>query len=160
MKHSAGILLFRKVEKQFEFFLVHPGGPFFTRKDNGWWTVPKGEIMPHEEPLQAAIREFKEETGKLLSGDFRPLQAIVQKGGKRVACWAIEGEIEITSVISNTFQLHWPPGSGKKMTFPEIDKAAWFPMTEAREKINERQISFLEQVIQQNSDITEGKKRP
>ena len=146
MKQSAGILLFRKVNNQLEFFLVHPGGPFFARKDKGWWTVPKGEIESTELPLYAAVREFKEETGCELSGDFIPLQPIVQKGGKQVLCWALERDIDPLKIISNTFEIEWPPRSGKMKAFPEIDKVAWFTKTEAIEQINERQIAFVEEL--------------
>ena len=146
MKQSAGILLFRKLNNQLEFFLVHPGGPFFVKKDKGWWTVPKGEIESTELPLSAAVREFKEETGSDLTGDFIPLQPVVQKGGKQVLCWALEGDIDPLKIISNTFEIEWPPRSGKMKAFPEIDKAAWFTKTEAIEQMNERQVAFVEEL--------------
>jgi predicted NUDIX family NTP pyrophosphohydrolase len=145
MKQSAGILLFRCAEK-LQVFLVHPGGPYFARKDNGWWTIPKGEFESPEEPLDAAIREFKEETGIALSGSFIPMQPIIQKGGKKVHCWALEGDIDAERISSNVFQIEWPPKSGKLQTFPEIDKAGWFFMEEAIEKINDKQIPLLEQL--------------
>jgi predicted NUDIX family NTP pyrophosphohydrolase len=146
MKQSAGILLFRKSQHVPEFFLVHPGGPFFAKKNAGWWTIPKGEILPQEDPLTAAIREFEEETGCLLKGEFTPLQPIRQKGGKQVLCWAIEGDLDPETIVSNTFDLEWPPRSGKTKTFPEIDKGGWFDLTEAGRLINEQQISFLEEL--------------
>jgi len=147
MKKSAGILLFRKLEKEIEFFLVHPGGPFFTKKDLGWWTVPKGEILPDEDPLQAAIREFEEETGYQPSGDFIPLQPVLQKGGKQVQCWAVKGDLDPSGITSNTFELEWPPRSGKKQSFPEIDKGGWFSFSEASRLINAQQISFLQELV-------------
>ncbi|RQP18499.1 NUDIX domain-containing protein [Parapedobacter defluvii] len=147
MKQSAGILLFRRIGRGIQFFLVHPGGPFFVRKDAGAWTIPKGEIIPPENPLDTAIREFEEETGLCLPGPFIPLDAIVQKGGKYVFCWAMEGDLDPEKVVSNTFELEWPPRSGKRVSFPEIDKSGWFTLPEAKQLINERQISLLEQLI-------------
>lgn len=146
MKQSAGILLFRKLNEELEFFLVHPGGPFFLKKNEGWWTVPKGEILPEEDPLKAAIREFEEETGYQPSGDFIALQPIVQKGGKQVQCWAVKGDFDASTLISNTFELEWPPRSGKRRSFPEIDKGSWFSFTEASRMINAQQISFLQEL--------------
>lgn len=145
MKQSAGILLFRRCER-LQVFLVHPGGPYFARKDNGWWTIPKGEFEPPEEPLMAAIREFKEETGRMLSGNFITMQPVTQKGGKKVHCWALEADIDVKKISSNTFQIEWPPNSGQLQTFPEIDKARWFLMEEARKKIIDRQLPLLEQL--------------
>lgn len=147
MKQSAGILLYRSNKGGLQFFLVHPGGPFFAKKHEGWWTVPKGELLPDELPLQAAIREFKEETGYTVTNVFTPLQPIVQKGGKKVFCWAAEGTIEVSDVVSNTFEMDWPPKSGIKKQFPEIDKAAWFNYEEAVKLINERQVAFLDELI-------------
>ncbi|MCX2492677.1 NUDIX domain-containing protein [Pedobacter sp. PF22-3] len=146
MKQSAGILLFRKKEKQIEFFLVHPGGPFFSKKDLGFWTVPKGELNEGEEALTAAIREFKEETGENLIGDFIELTPIVQKGGKKVLCWALEGDLDPSTVVSNTFEIEWPPRSGKKQSFAEIDKANWFTYADAITYINEKQIALLDEL--------------
>lgn len=147
MKQSAGILLFRRKSPDPQFFLVHPGGPFFAKKDNGAWTIPKGEIVPAENPLDTAIREFEEETGLRLSGPFIPLDAIVQKGGKHVFCWAVEGDLDPKKVVSNTFELEWPPRSGKRLSFPEIDKSGWFTLAEAKQLINERQIPLLERLM-------------
>jgi predicted NUDIX family NTP pyrophosphohydrolase len=146
MKQSAGILLFRKKDQQLEFFLVHPGGPFFAKKDLGFWTVPKGELNENEEPLTAAKREFAEETGKTLSGDFIELSPVVQKGGKKVLCWAVEGELDSLSIVSNTFEIEWPPRSGKKQSFAEVDKAAWFNYNDAIKHINEKQIALLNEL--------------
>lgn len=141
---SAGILLFRRLTNETEFFLVHPGGPFFTKRDAGWWTIPKGELLDGEDPLTAAIREFEEETGHLPSGEFIPLGSVQQKGGKIVLGWALEGELDTSAVKSNTFEMEWPPRSGKMKSFPEIDKGAWYNFNEAALKINDRQKAFLE----------------
>uniref|UniRef100_A0ABP8B2V5 NUDIX domain-containing protein n=1 Tax=Pedobacter jeongneungensis TaxID=947309 RepID=A0ABP8B2V5_9SPHI len=148
MKQSAGILLYKKTDQHIEFFLVHPGGPFFAKKDLGFWTIPKGELNENEAPLAAAIREFAEETGKNLSGDFIELSPVVQKGGKKVLCWAIAGDIDAESIVSNAFEIEWPPRSGKKQSFAEVDKAAWFTYNEAVKHINERQIALLDEVIE------------
>jgi predicted NUDIX family NTP pyrophosphohydrolase len=146
MKQSAGILLFREKNQNIEFFLVHPGGPFFAKKDLGFWTVPKGELNENEEPLTAAIREFAEETGEILSGDFIELSPIVQKGGKKVLCWAIEGDLDPSTIVSNTFEIEWPPRSGKRQSFAEVDKAAWFAYGDAIKYINEKQIALLDEL--------------
>jgi predicted NUDIX family NTP pyrophosphohydrolase len=149
MKRSAGILLY-KVDKSNEpaFFLVHPGGPFFAKKDNGSWTIPKGEIEPDEDPLETAKREFEEETGTKPTGIFISLGEIKQKGGKTVQAWAVEGDLDIEKILCNTFEIEWPPKSGQRKSFPEIDKAGWFAFPEAREKINEAQSIFLDRVVE------------
>lgn len=147
MKQSAGLLLFRKINAVLEFFLVHPGGPFFARKDAGFWTIPKGEPLESEDLLTTALREFQEETGFKPEGDFVALNPIIQKGGKKVYCWAIEFDLDAEKIISNTFQLEWPPRSGTVKTFPEIDRAGWFNHADAAKLINEKQIPFLEEVI-------------
>ncbi len=146
MKQSAGILLFRRKDQQLEFFLVHPGGPFFAKKDLGFWTVPKGELNEDEEALTAAIREFKEETGESLTGDFLELIPVVQKGGKKVLCWAVEGDLDPSTIISNTFEIEWPPRSGKRQSFAEIDKAQWFAYSDAVKYVNEKQIALLDEL--------------
>ncbi|SMC61880.1 NUDIX domain-containing protein [Pedobacter nyackensis] len=145
-KESAGILLYRIKNTAPEVLLVHPGGPFFRNKDRGWWTVPKGELLPGELALETALREFKEETGYLPAGDFIVLSAVVQKGGKIVHAWAVRGDLDETAITCNTFTLEWPPKSGKRIEFPEIDKAGWFSLSEAKEFINKRQQSFLEEL--------------
>jgi predicted NUDIX family NTP pyrophosphohydrolase len=148
-KQSAGILLYRKIHKTIEVLLVYPGGPYFSGKDVGNWTVPKGEFTEEEEvPLQAAIREMEEETGFRPEGPFTALSPIKQKSGKIVHCWAQESDLDVTTIVSNTFELEWPPKSGKRKTFPEIEKAAWFTLAAAKEKINERQIPLLEELQQ------------
>ena len=144
MKRSAGILLYKiNNSNEIAFFLVHPGGPFFAKKDNGFWTIPKGEIEPGEDPLNTAKREFEEETGTKPTGSVISLGEIKQKGGKVVEAWAVKGDLDITGIRSNTFEIEWPPKSGKRKLFPEIDKAAWFDLEEAKEKINEAQSVFL-----------------
>lgn len=146
MKQSAGILLYRYQDDVLEYFLVHPGGPFFSKKNEGWWTIPKGEFTSPELPLDAALREFEEETGYLPSGPATALSPIVQKGGKQVQCWAMQGDLDPEKIVSNTFELEWPPRSGKKRIYPEIDQGGWFAKAEAVQLINERQASFLEEL--------------
>lgn len=144
-RQSAGILLYR-ISKETEVLLIHPGGPFFIKKDLGSWSIPKGEYTPEEEPLDAAKREFKEETGFDVSGNFIPLKPVKQKGGKVIQAWAVEGNLDADAVVSNTFVLNWPPGSGNFKTYPEVDRAEWFGLEAAREKINERQAAFLDEL--------------
>ncbi|HTI92869.1 MAG TPA: NUDIX domain-containing protein [Puia sp.] len=145
-KQSAGILLYRRNTDSLEVFLVHPGGPFWKNKDLGSWTIPKGEFTNEEPALDAAIREFREETGFVLKGPFQALSPIRQKGGKRVFAWASPGDIDPSAIVSNTFELEWPRNSGRQVSFPEVDKAGWFPLMEAREMINPAQIAFLEEL--------------
>jgi predicted NUDIX family NTP pyrophosphohydrolase len=147
-KQSAGLLLYRSKKNHREVFLVHPGGPFWAKKDLGAWSIPKGEFQEGEDPLLAAQREFQEETGLSISGEFKSLSSVKQKGGKIVHAWAIKGDIDPTKIKSNTFKLEWPPKSGKLKEFPEIDKAGWFTLEVAREKINPGQAAFLERLIQ------------
>ena len=144
---SSGLLLYKFQSLEIYFFLVHPGGPYFAKKDGGCWTIPKGEIDLDEDEFEAAKREFIEETGYLPSGNFIELNPIQQKGGKIVKCWAIEGNIDPDKLVSNSFEMEWPPRSGKMQVYPEIDRGGWFTFEEAMKKINERQISFLEQVV-------------
>ncbi|PAW94277.1 NUDIX hydrolase [Mucilaginibacter sp. MD40] len=145
-KQSAGLLLFRNTTKATEVFLVHPGGPFFAKKDNGSWSIPKGEFNDDEDALTAAKREFKEETGKPIDGNFIKLHPIRQKSGKTVNAWAVEGDIDHTNITSNTFEIEWPPRSGKRATFPEIDRAGWFTLQEAKEKLILAQIKLVEEL--------------
>jgi len=152
MKQSAGILLYRNSGSETEFFVVHPGGPFFAKKNEGWWTIPKGELLPDETALDCAIREFEEETGHKPQPPFTELQPITQKGGKKVLCFAAEGNIDADTITSNTFTIEWPPRSGKMKEFPEIDKAGWFALAEAKILINERQADFLEQVLNRDNE--------
>ena len=147
-KQSAGILLYRFNYKKLQVFLVHPGGPFFRNKDDGAWSIPKGEFLDDEEALIAAKREFEEETGQHIEGKFIPLKPITQKGGKKVYAWAVEGDIDYETIISNVFKIEWPPRSGKKQTFPEVDKAAWFDMETAKVKINPAQAALIDDLTQ------------
>jgi len=146
-KQSAGLLLYRLKKNHLEVFLVHPGGPFWVKKDPGSWSIPKGEFEESEDPLLAAQREFHEETGFSIRGEFKPLSSIKQKSGKVVYAWAVESDIDHTKIKSNTFELEWPPKSGKMKEFPEIDKAGWFAVAVAREKINPAQADFLDRLV-------------
>lgn len=147
MKQSAGIVLYRNTKDEIEFFLVHPGGPFFSKKHAGWWTIPKGELLPEEAPLDCAVREFEEETGFKPSGPFTALSPITQKAGKKVIGYAAKGDLDADAITCNTFTIEWPPKSGKTKEYPEVDKAGWFNLAQAKVLINERQISFLEEVV-------------
>ncbi|MEO7119771.1 MAG: NUDIX domain-containing protein [Ginsengibacter sp.] len=142
-KQSAGLLVYKKSKNKLEVFLVHPGGPFWKNKDAGAWSIPKGEFENDEMPLTAAIREFKEEIGKTIQGKFTELNPIEQKSGKKVYAWAVEENIDASNFVSNTFGMEWPPHSGKIQSFPEVDKCAWFLISDAREKINIAQVAFL-----------------
>jgi predicted NUDIX family NTP pyrophosphohydrolase len=146
MKQSAGILLYRKLENDLQVFLVHPGGPFFKNKDAGAWSIPKGEFLDDEEPLAAAKREFSEETGQPIDGNFIELGSVKLKSGKIVHAWAVEGDIDHETIVSNTFEIEWPPRSGKKINVPEIDRAGWFKLDIARQKINEAQATFIDKL--------------
>jgi predicted NUDIX family NTP pyrophosphohydrolase len=154
MRKSAGILLFKRKAGNLLFFLVHPGGPFWRDKDEGSWTIPKGEFTDGEEPLAAARREFFEETGKAVDGDFYELQPVKQKAGKLVFAWAVEGDIDAEKIVSNSFKTEWPYKSGKWITVPEIDKGEWFTAGEARRKINAAQAAFIDEVAVQHNEKT------
>ena len=143
-KRSAGILLYRMRNKFLEVFLVHPGGPFWAKKDEGAWSIPKGEFDDGEDPLKAARREFQEETGLAPDGKFIELNPIRQKSGKFVYAWAIEGDIDPTKISSNNFEMEWPPRSGKMRSFPEVDKADWFTLDKAKRKMNAGQVALLD----------------
>ncbi len=152
MRKSAGILLFRKKGQHLEFFLIHPGGPLWQGKDRGAWSIPKGEFAADEEALSAAQREFKEETGKEVSGDFIELKTIQQKGGKWVYAWALEGDLDVESIVSNSFKQEWPYKSGRWQSFPEVDKAGWFKTEAAKEKINPAQAALIDDLIDKLKD--------
>ncbi len=146
---SAGLLLFRQISGHLEVFLVHPGGPFWAKKDEGAWSIPKGEIGDEEEPLAAAKREFAEETGlKLPDTEVIPLEPLRQPSGKLVYAWAMKYDFDPARLKSNTFSIEWPPKSGQFQEFPEIDRAAWFSINEARHKILKGQAPFLDQLQQ------------
>ena len=145
-KESAGLLLFRRGAGGLEIFLVHPGGPFWAKKDAHAWSIPKGEFAADEDPLTAARREFAEETGLSVAGTFIALSPCKQPGGKIVHGFAVEGDCDPAAVNSNTFTIEWPPRSGRHQEFPEIDRAAWFPLAAARMKIHKGQIPLLDEL--------------
>jgi predicted NUDIX family NTP pyrophosphohydrolase len=145
--HSAGLLLYRIRNGRLELFLAHPGGPFWAGKDDGVWSLPKGLIEAGEDPLAAARREFAEETGHVVDGDFVPLGELKQKGNKIVHAWAVEGEIDAADIKSNTFAAQWPPNSGQWQRFPEVDRAGWFTVAEARNKILPGQAAFIDRLL-------------
>lgn len=142
---SAGLLLVRRSPRGPEFLLAHPGGPFFARKDDGAWTIPKGLVEEGESPFAAACREFSEETGQPCpQGEFEPLGDVKLASGKRVHAWAVIGDCEADACASNTFELEWPRGSGTKKAFPELDRFGWFDAAEAAKKLNPAQVIFIE----------------
>jgi len=146
-KQSAGLLLYRKQANKLEVFLVHPGGPLWVKKDMGAWSIPKGEFDT-EEPLIAAKREFYEETGvHAPQGEYIPLKPVRQKSGKIVHAWAVEGQIDAEKIYSNDFEMEWPPRSKKMQSFPEIDRAAWFSVEEAQQKINPGQVGLIHELL-------------
>jgi predicted NUDIX family NTP pyrophosphohydrolase len=144
-KQSAGLLLYRRRDGIVEVLLAHPGGPFWKNKDGGAWSIPKGEFADDEDPLAAAKREFQEETGSTIGGDFRPLATIKQRGGKVVHAWLVEADLDPASVKSNTFTMEWPRGSGRMQSFPEVDQVDWFTFETALEKVLESQRPFIEE---------------
>jgi predicted NUDIX family NTP pyrophosphohydrolase len=146
-KKSAGLLLFRESAAGLEVLLVHPGGPFWAKKDDGSWSIPKGEFADDEEPLAAAQREFEEELGARPAGDFMPLKPLKQPSGKLVFAWALRFDFDPSSLKSNVFSMEWPPKSGRQREFPEVDKAAWFGLEAARRKILKGQAPFLDQLL-------------
>lgn len=143
-KQSAGILMYRKRGGRLEVFLVHPGGPFWAKRDLTAWSIPKGEFAQDENPLTAAKREFTEETGYAVEGDFIDFGNIRQPSGKRVHAWAIRGDCDAAAIKSNTFTMEWPPQSGQIREFPEVDRAAWFDLETAREKLHKGQVPLLD----------------
>jgi predicted NUDIX family NTP pyrophosphohydrolase len=145
-KISAGLLLYRVRRGAPEVFLVHPGGPFWAKKDAGAWSIPKGEASPGEDLLAAAQREFREETGLDIGGHFRALVPIRQSSGKLVHAWAVEGDCDADTIRSNTFEMEWPPRSGQRQEVPEVDRAAWLDLPTARVKILKGQLGLLDQL--------------
>jgi predicted NUDIX family NTP pyrophosphohydrolase len=146
-KSAAGLLVYRR-RKELEVFLVHPGGPFWIKKDTGAWTLPKGEVGENETALDAARREFTEETGFSLDGEFLPLSPVRQSGGKIVHAWAVQGDCDPAELRSNSFSIEWPPKSGKMSEFPEVDRGGWFAIGEARKRILPAQEKFLDQLME------------
>ncbi|MDV6343780.1 NUDIX domain-containing protein [Nitrosomonas sp. Is37] len=147
--HSAGIILYRFIESELQVMLVHPGGPFWAKKDDGAWSIPKGIYEKDEDPLAAAKREFREETGHEVDGMFIDLGEVKQPSRKIVHAWALKHDFDTSKIVSNLFSLEWPPHSGKIQQFPEVDRAQWFEVQEAREKILKGQRAFLERLIEQ-----------
>jgi predicted NUDIX family NTP pyrophosphohydrolase len=146
-RRSAGILLHRRGENGLEVLLVHPGGPFWAKKDLGAWSIPKGEHDDAEQALECALREFEEETGtRPAEGELDDLGTVRQKSGKVVQAWALEGDLDADAIRSNTFTMEWPPRSGANSEFPEVDRAAWFLLREARVRINPAQVAFLDRL--------------
>jgi predicted NUDIX family NTP pyrophosphohydrolase len=145
-KKSAGLLMYRWCCGVLEVLLVHPGGPFWAKKDEGSWSIPKGEYEPGEDPLEVAKREFQEETSYQATGEFTPLTPRKQPSGKVITAWAFEGDCDASVVKSNTFSMEWPPRSGKQREFPEIDRAGWFTIQMGKEKILKGQAGFLEEL--------------
>jgi predicted NUDIX family NTP pyrophosphohydrolase len=147
-KRSAGILMYRRGAQGLEVLLVHPGGPFWARKDLGAWSIPKGEYSEGEDPLKVAMREFEEETGTALRGELQPLGELTQPGRKIVTAFAVEGDFDPATLKSNTFELEWPPKSGRKAFFPEVDRAEWFSLGTARAKILSGQREFIARLLE------------
>ena len=145
-KLSAGVLLYRRHHGNTQVFLVHPGGPFWAKKDDGAWSIPKGIYQETEDALAAARREFHEETGSEVSGPFRALSPLKQPSGKVLSVWAAEGDLDETRLNSNTFSLEWPPRSGRMQEFPEVDRGAWLDLPAARTKLQQGQRDFLDQL--------------
>ena len=145
-KRSAGLLMYRRVQSGIEVFLVHPGGPYWAKKDRGAWGVPKGEYDPDEDALDAARREFTEETGFMADGEFLELGEIVQKNRKLTTAWAFEGDCDPADLVSNTCEIEWPPRSGRRLTIPEVEAGRWFTPAEAREFMRQDQQPLLERL--------------
>lgn len=146
MKCSAALLVYKHAPDGIQVFLVHPGGPFWAKKDLGVWSIPKGEFDAGEDGLAAARREFREETGQQVDGDFIALAPVKQRGGKTVHPWAVEGEVDEAAVRSNEFEMEWPPRSGRKARFPEIDRGRWFRVAEAKRRILPGQVPILDEL--------------
>jgi predicted NUDIX family NTP pyrophosphohydrolase len=158
-KRSSGILMYRHRSPRtgIELLLVHPGGPFWAKRDWGAWSIPKGEYVDGEDPLAVAKREFEEETGACPQGDFLPLGDLVQPGRKIVSAWALEGDFDTSTLKSNQFELEWPPKSGRKAFFPEVDRAGWFSPADARRKILPGQSEFIARLLKAVGEKAGGK---
>jgi predicted NUDIX family NTP pyrophosphohydrolase len=153
-KLSAGLLVYRRNDRGLEVLLVHPGGPYWAKKDDGAWSIPKGEYEPDEDPLEVALREFEEEIGKRPPDPAAAvsLGELRQRSGKIVSAWTVEGDVDVSDVQSNTFEMEWPPRSGRTREFPEVDRAAWFGLEEARRKLLPGQLGFIGRL----SDLLDG----
>jgi len=152
-KQSAGILVYRVTSDNIEVLLVHPGGPFWSKKDDGAWFIPKGEIEPGEEPLAAALREFREELGiDPPPGEPRELGTVKNKGGKLIHAWALPGDLDLQAFKSNTFSLEWPPRSGKSREFPEVDRAQYFGVEHALQKMHPAELPLVQRLLEQLGD--------
>ncbi|MHC4268452.1 MAG: NUDIX domain-containing protein [Planctomycetota bacterium] len=147
-KKSAGILMYRFRTEVIEVLLVHPGGPFWAKKDLGSWSIPKGEYTDSEDPFTVAKREFQEETSFQVDGSFLPLTSLKQPGGKIVSIWAVEGNCDASEIKSNTFLMEWPPRSGKKQEFPEVDRGEWYTIDIAKNKLLKGQVGFIEELCE------------
>ncbi len=147
-KKSAGILMYRFRTEVIEVLLVHPGGPFWAKKDLGSWSIPKGEHKNAEDPFTVAKREFQEETGFQVDGNFLPLTSLKQPGGKIVSIWAVEGNCDASEIKSNTFLMEWPPRSEKKQEFPEVDRGEWYTIDMAKNKLLKGQVGFIEELCE------------
>jgi predicted NUDIX family NTP pyrophosphohydrolase len=147
-KLSAGVVLYRIRERELQVFLVHPGGPFWKNKDEGAWSIPKGEYTEEEDAFEVAKREFLEETGFEVQGEFRELNMLRQPSGKRIRAWALQGDCDADVITSNSFSMEWPPRSGREAQFPEVDRAGWFGIDMAKEKILKGQRGFIEQLCE------------
>lgn len=145
-RESAGLALYRRTPQGIEVFLVHPGGPFWKNKDDGAWSFPKGECAGEEDRLAAARREFEEETGQRAGAPAMPLGSVKQKGGKVVHLFAVEGECDASAIRSNTFTMEWPPASGTLQEFPEVDRASWFSLADARRRLLSSQLPFIDRL--------------
>lgn len=154
MRKSAGLLVYRRIRNEVEFFLVHPGGPFWKNKDAGAWSIPKGEFLDEEDGLVAAKREFEEETGKSIEGKFYPLTPVKQKSGKWIFAWAVEGDVDETTLVSNSFPLEWPPSSGKYINVPEVDRGGWFDYDTAKNKLIQGQVAILDELYTLTKQLT------
>ena len=147
-KRSAGLLMYRRRDSKIEVFLVHPGGPFWAKKDLGAWSIPKGEYLDQEGPLGVAQREFEEETGFTPEGPFIELNDLKQPGGKIITAWAFEGDCDPTKLRSNTFVMEWPPRSGRRMDVPEVDRGCWYSLEDARSRLLAGQRAFLDRLLE------------
>jgi len=154
-KKSAGILLYRFTKKILEVLIVHPGGPFWAKKDLGVWSIPKGELNDNENPLDAALREFLEEMGEEISGNFIPMTPIKQSNGKIIYAFALEHDFDALKIKSNMFTMEWPPKSGKQQAFPEIDRGEWFDFTTSKQKLNEYQAAIVDELAKKLNLVEE-----